>query len=57
MHLGYKWLITQKTPRINAKQQAMASGYVHHQSFFCHQQYIPLIDIYLYMFYVYRTDK
>ena len=32
MHLGYKWLISQKTVPINAsfgKQQAMASGYVH----------------------------
>ena len=32
MHLGYNWLISQKTVPINAsfvKQQAMASGYVH----------------------------
>ena len=32
MHLGYNWLISQKTIPINAsfvKQQAMASGYVH----------------------------
>ena len=31
-HLGYNWLISQKTVPINAsfvKQQAMASGYVH----------------------------
>ena len=32
MHLGYIWLISQKTVPISAsfvKQQAMASGYVH----------------------------
>ena len=32
MHLGYNWLISQKTVPISAsfvKQQAMASGYVH----------------------------
>ena len=32
MHLGYNWLISQKTVPINTsfvKQQAMASGYLH----------------------------